>query len=201
MDAHENWRWAVEPADWDPLHAGRSHFRKLESVAIFDTEKHGGLGIEPATRLDPVRSRHSGRGAWGHAPCEFPCPHAVRVDTQRRFPPRTRNTRRRDAGVTTRTGTARRHHTPHTAIPHRHGRTHVHPQDDSDTRILDVLCYAMYYDGRGGSFGLPELGSRRSRLAARAACALARGGSERCRPVSGLQRTSPCPTTIAHKAQ
>lgn len=153
------------------------------------------------TRLDPVRSRHSGRGAWGHAPCEFPCPHAVRVDTQRRFPPRTRNTRRRDAGVTTRTGTARRHHTPHTAIPHRHGRTHVHPQDDSDTRILDVLCYAVYYDGRGGSFGLPELGSRRSRLAARAACALARGGSERCRPVSGLQRTSPCPTTIAHKAQ
>ena len=183
----------------------RSHVAVVDRGAGTERPRRrpGRAFVNVKTRLDPLGAGIPG-GAWGHAPCEFPCPHAVRVDTQRRFPPRTRNTRRRDAGVTTRTGTARRHGAPYTAhgtIPHRHGRTHVHPQDDSDTRILDVLCYAMYYDGRGGSFGLPELGSRRSRLAARAACALARGGSERCRPVSGLQRTSPCPTTIAHKAQ
>ena len=63
--AHENWRWAVEPEEWDPLHAGRPHFRELESMTLFDTEKLGGLGIEPAPMLLDARIHTSGR-ADGH---------------------------------------------------------------------------------------------------------------------------------------
>ena len=62
----ENWRWAAEPDECDPLHAGRPHFRALESVALFDTEKTGGLGIEPAPLLLEARIRAAGQMAtWG----------------------------------------------------------------------------------------------------------------------------------------
>ena len=62
----ENWRWAVEPKTWDPLHETRPHFRRLESIALFDTEKMGGLGIEPAVWLLDARIRVAGQMAtWG----------------------------------------------------------------------------------------------------------------------------------------
>jgi ribonuclease HI len=62
----ENWRWAVEPDACDPLHADRPHFCTLESVALFDTEKMGGLGIEPAPLLLDARIRAAGQMAtWG----------------------------------------------------------------------------------------------------------------------------------------
>ena len=64
--ALENWRWEVEPEESDPLHADRPHFRTLESVALFDTEKKGGLGIEPAPLLLDARIRAAGQLAtWG----------------------------------------------------------------------------------------------------------------------------------------
>ena len=92
----------------------RSHVAVVDRGAGTERPRRrpGRAFVNVKTRLDPLGAGIPG-GAWGHAPCEFPCPHAVRVDTQRRFPPRTRNTRRRDAGVTTRTGTARRHGTIH----------------------------------------------------------------------------------------
>ena len=62
----ENWRWAVEPEGCDPLHADKPHFRTLESIALFDTEKMGGLGIEPAPMLLDARIRAAGQLAtWG----------------------------------------------------------------------------------------------------------------------------------------
>ena len=62
----ENWRWEVDPEGSDPLHADRPHFRTLESVALFDTEKMGGLGIEPAPLLLDARIRAAGQMAtWG----------------------------------------------------------------------------------------------------------------------------------------
>ena len=82
---HENWRWAVEPEDWDPLHAGRPHFRKLESIALFDTEKLGGLGIEPAPMLLDARIRAAGQMAtWGD---EHEGPQWLTFDeARRRYP-------------------------------------------------------------------------------------------------------------------
>ena len=137
-----------------------------------------GRAFVELTRLDSLAGTfRAGHGAVLHANFHA---HMRSGSTRNDGFRRVHGTRAVVTRVTTRTSTHRHrttapHRSPHTAIPHRHGRTHVHPQDDSDTRILDVLCYAMYYDGRGGSFGLPELGSRRSRLAARAACALAAG--------------------------
>ena len=62
----ENWRWEVDPAQNDPLHADRPHFRMLESVALFDTDTKGGLGIEPAPLLLDARIRAAGQMAtWG----------------------------------------------------------------------------------------------------------------------------------------
>ena len=142
-----------------------------------------GRAFVELTRLDPVRSRHSripggAHGAMLQPPCEFPCPHAVRVDTQRRFPPRTRNTRRRDAGVTTRTGTARRHHTaPHTAIPHRHGRVRTYIRKMTRTRgywmYYVMPCITMGAEA-ASDFRSSARGVRASRHARHA-----RGGSER----------------------
>ena len=82
---HENWRWAVEPEDWDPLHAGRPHFRKLESIALFDAEKLGGLGIEPAPMLLDARIRAAGQMAtWGD---EHEGPQWLTFDeARRRYP-------------------------------------------------------------------------------------------------------------------
>jgi ribonuclease HI len=62
----ENWRWTAEPETWDPLSEARPHFRRLESIALFDTEKMGGLGIEPAAWLLDARIRVAGQMAtWG----------------------------------------------------------------------------------------------------------------------------------------
>ena len=62
----ENWRWTVQPKAWDPLNESRPHFRRLESIALFETEKMGGLGIEPAVLLMDARIRAAGQMAtWG----------------------------------------------------------------------------------------------------------------------------------------
>ena len=64
--SRENWRWVADPDTYDPLHADRPHFRTLESVALFDAEKEGGLGIEPAPLLLDARIRAAGQLAtWG----------------------------------------------------------------------------------------------------------------------------------------
>ena len=61
-----NWRWVNQPETWDPLHEGRPHFRTLESIALFESEQHGGLGIEPAPRLLDARIRVVGQMyTWG----------------------------------------------------------------------------------------------------------------------------------------
>ena len=61
-----NWRWVYQPETWDPLHEGRPHFRTLESMALFEPEQHGGLGIEPAPRLLDARIRVVGQMyTWG----------------------------------------------------------------------------------------------------------------------------------------
>ena len=84
-DAHENWRWAVEPEVWDPLHAGRPHFRELESISLFDTEKRGGLGIDPAPMLLDARIRAAGQMAtWGD---EHEGPKWLTFDEARRLYP------------------------------------------------------------------------------------------------------------------
>ena len=83
--AHENWQWAVEPEEWDPLHAGRPHFRELESISLFDTEKLGGLGIEPAPMLLDARIRVAGQMAtWGD---EHEGPRWLNFDDARRLYP------------------------------------------------------------------------------------------------------------------
>ena len=62
----ENWRWVSDPDAWDPLHASRPHFRTLESIALFEPEQRGGLGIEPAPRLLDARIRTAGQMyTWG----------------------------------------------------------------------------------------------------------------------------------------
>jgi ribonuclease HI len=82
---HENWLWAVDPDTWDPLHAERPHFRKLESIALFDTEKSGGLGIDPAPRLLDARIRAAGQMAtWGN---EHEGPRWLSFDEARRVYP------------------------------------------------------------------------------------------------------------------
>ena len=82
---HENWQWAVEPEVWDPLHAERPHFRKLESIALFDTEKGGGLGIDPAPKLLDARIRAAGQmSTWGN---EHEGPRWLSFDEARRVYP------------------------------------------------------------------------------------------------------------------
>lgn len=120
----------------------RSHVAVVDRGAGTERPRRrpGRAFVNVKTRLDPLGAGIPG-GAWGHAPCEFPCPHAVRVDTQRRFPPRTRNTRRRDAGVTTRTGTARRHGTIHRTRQYRTDmavRTYIR-------KMTRTRGYWMYY--------------------------------------------------------
>ena len=62
----ENWRWVHRPERWDPLHECRPHFRTLESMALFEPEQRGGLGIEPAPKLLDARIRVAGQMyAWG----------------------------------------------------------------------------------------------------------------------------------------
>jgi hypothetical protein len=62
----ENWRWVKSPETWDPLHACRPHFRTLESIALFEPEQRGGLGIEPAPKLLDARIRVAGQlYTWG----------------------------------------------------------------------------------------------------------------------------------------
>ena len=62
----ENWRWVKSPEVWDPLHERRPHFRTLESIALFEPEQRGGLGIEPAPKLLDARIRAAGQlHAWG----------------------------------------------------------------------------------------------------------------------------------------
>jgi hypothetical protein len=62
----ENWRWVKSPEVWDPLHERRPHFRTLESIALFEPEQRGGLGIEPAPKLLDARIRAAGQlYAWG----------------------------------------------------------------------------------------------------------------------------------------
>lgn len=64
--AGENWRWVDAPDTWDPLHEGRPHFRTLESIALFEPEQCGGLGIEPAPKLLDARIRAAGQMfTWG----------------------------------------------------------------------------------------------------------------------------------------
>ena len=75
----------MEPEVWDPLHAGQPHFRKLESIALFDTEKLGGLGIEPAPMLLDARIRAAGQMAtWGD---EHDGPQWITFDEARRLYP------------------------------------------------------------------------------------------------------------------
>ena len=75
----------MEPDAWDPLHAERPHFRKLESIALFDTEKLGGLGIDPAPRLLEARIRSAGQMAtWGN---EHEGPRWLSFDEARRVYP------------------------------------------------------------------------------------------------------------------
>jgi len=57
----ENWRWVQRPETWDPLHEHRPHFRMMESIALFESEQHGGLGIEPAPKLLDARIRVAGQ--------------------------------------------------------------------------------------------------------------------------------------------
>jgi hypothetical protein len=62
----ENWRWVNSPETWDPLHECRPHFRTLESIALFEPEQRGGLGIEPAPKLLDARIRVAGQlYTWG----------------------------------------------------------------------------------------------------------------------------------------
>ena len=64
--AGENWRWVHAPDTWDPLHERRPHFRTLESIALFEPEQRGGLGIEPAPKLLDARIRVAGQMfTWG----------------------------------------------------------------------------------------------------------------------------------------
>ena len=62
----ENWRWVNSPETWDPLHECWPHFRTLESIALFEPEQRGGLGIEPAPKLLEARIRVAGQlYTWG----------------------------------------------------------------------------------------------------------------------------------------
>jgi hypothetical protein len=62
----ENWRWVNNPETWDPLHECRPHFRTLGSIALFEPEQRGGLGIEPAPKLLDARIRAAGQlYTWG----------------------------------------------------------------------------------------------------------------------------------------
>jgi ribonuclease HI len=62
----ENWRWVTNPNSCDPLHELRPHFRTLESIALFESESCGGLGIEPAPKLLDARIRVAGQMfTWG----------------------------------------------------------------------------------------------------------------------------------------
>jgi ribonuclease HI len=62
----ENWRWVTSPELCDPLHELRPHFRELESIALFESEQCGGLGIAPAPKLLDARIRVAGQMfTWG----------------------------------------------------------------------------------------------------------------------------------------
>lgn len=58
-----HWQYTTELERHDPLHEDGSHFRRMESMALFEPEYDGGLGLRVAPQLLEARIRAAGQMA------------------------------------------------------------------------------------------------------------------------------------------
>lgn len=58
-----HWQYTTKLERHDPLHEDGMHFRRMESMALFETEYDGGLGLRVAPQLLEARIRAAGQMA------------------------------------------------------------------------------------------------------------------------------------------